>query len=138
MAFSETLEDKWTALGLRKSQFSRKDNLPRSTRQLVSYQPGPFLSGMVFYLFCMLYVNDGAFVFESRTNTEKGIILLSKHFNQFGLVMYIGTETTPSNTECVFSPAPGLFNTRTIPLIYFTNSTFSLQKKENDKIDAHI
>ena len=40
----------------------------------------------------MLYVDDGTFVFESRTDTEKGITLLSDHFARFGLEMHIGTE----------------------------------------------
>ena len=77
MAFSETLEDEWTYLGLSKAQFARKENSPRSTIQLVSHQPGNFLSGMLFDLFYMLYVGDGAFVFESRTDVEKGFTLLS-------------------------------------------------------------
>ena len=67
MAFSETLEDQWTALGLSKAQFARKYNSPRSTRQLVSHRPGTFSSGLQFDLFCVLYVDDGKFVFESRT-----------------------------------------------------------------------
>ena len=91
-AFSETLEYKWKALGLSKSQFAHKDNSPRSTRQLLIHQRGTFLSGMLFYLLCMLYVDDGTFVFESMTDTEKGINLLSDHFSRFGLEMYIGTE----------------------------------------------
>ena len=37
MAFAKTLEDEWTALGLSKSQFVRKDNSPRSTGLLVSH-----------------------------------------------------------------------------------------------------
>ena len=31
MSFAKTLEDEWTALGLSKAQFTRKDNSPRST-----------------------------------------------------------------------------------------------------------
>ena len=37
VAFSETLEDKWKALGLSKNQFSCKENSPISTGQLVSH-----------------------------------------------------------------------------------------------------
>ena len=61
MAFAETLEEKWTALGLRKSQFAHKDNTSRYTGQLVSHQPGTFSSSTLFNLFCMLYVDDGIF-----------------------------------------------------------------------------
>ena len=92
MAFSKTLEDKWTALGLIKAQFACKDNSPRSTVQLVSHRPGTFSSGIIFDLLCMLYVDDGAFIFESRTDIKKVITLLSYHFARFGLEMHIGTE----------------------------------------------
>ena len=100
MAFAKKLEDEWTALGLSKSQFAHKDNSPRSTGQLVSQQPGTFLSGILFDLLCMIYVDDGIFVFESRTDIEKGITLLSDHFACFGLEMHIGTGGKPSKTEC--------------------------------------
>ena len=85
MAFSETIEDKWTALGLNKAQFVCKDNSPISTGQLVSHRTGTLSSGVLFYLFYMLYVDNGAFVFESRTDIKKGITLLSDHFARFGL-----------------------------------------------------
>ena len=68
MAFAETLEDEWTTLGLSKPQFARKDNSPRSTGQLVRHRNGTFLSGIPFDLFCMIYVDDSAFVFESKTD----------------------------------------------------------------------
>ena len=71
MVFSETLKDECTALGLSKSQFSRKDNSPRSTGQLLIHRPGTFLSGMLFDLFCMLYVDGGAFIYKSSTDIEK-------------------------------------------------------------------
>ena len=132
MAFAKTLEQKWTSLGLRKAQFARKDNSPRSTRQLVIHRSGTFSSGILFDLFCMIYVDDGAFVFESRTDIEKGITLISDHFARFGLKMHISTLKT-SKTECVFSPPPGFFNTRTLPLTSLTTSTLSLQKKESEK-----
>ena len=66
--FFETLEDKWTDLGLSKFQFARKDKSPRSTGQVVIHRPGTFLSGILFDLFGMPYVDNGAFVFESRTD----------------------------------------------------------------------
>ena len=43
----------------------------------------------------MIYVDYGAFVFELRTDTEKGITLLSNHFDRFRLEMQIGTEKNP-------------------------------------------
>ena len=133
VAFPKTLEDDWTALGLSKSKFARKDNSPRSTGQLVSHQPGTFSSGILLDLFFMMYVENGAFVFESRIDIEKGITLLSNHFAWFRLEMYIVTRKKPSKTECVIFPTPGFFNTRTILLTSLITSTFSVQKKESDK-----
>ena len=129
MAFSETLEDKWKALELSKAQFARKGNSPRSTGQSVSHQPGTFSSGTLLDILCMLYVDDGGFVFESRNDILRGITLLSDHFAWSGLEMHIGTEKNTSKTECVFFPPPGLFNARTIPITYLSNSTLDLQKK---------
>ena len=81
----------------------------------------------------MIYVDDGAFVFESRTDIEKGITLLSDNFAQFGLEMHIGTGKNPSKTECVFSPPPVFFNTRTILLTYLITSTLCIHKKDSKK-----
>ena len=64
MAFDETLEDKWTDLGLSKSQFPRKENSPRSSRQFMSHQTVTFSSGTIFNILCMLYVDESVFVFE--------------------------------------------------------------------------
>ena len=133
MVFAETQEDEWTTLGLSKAQFARKDNSSRSTGQLVSHRPGTFSSGILFDLFYMLYVDGGAFFFGSRTDIEKGITLLSGHFSRFELEIHIGTGKNPSNTECVFSPPRGFFNTLTIPLTSLNTSTLSVQKKDSDK-----
>ena len=137
MAFAKTLEDKWTALGLNKSQFAGKDNSPRSNGQLVIHKTGTFLSGTLFDIFCMLYVDDGAFFWiqdrhRKRDHPPHWLICLvwtrNSHWN----------KTNPSNTECVLFSSPGFFNAWTIPLNYINNSTLDLQKKENKKIGAHV
>ena len=63
MDFAETLEDKWNTLGLRKSQFECRYNSPISTGQIVIHQTGNFTAGTLFNIFCVLYVDDGVFVF---------------------------------------------------------------------------
>ena len=92
MVFAKTLKYEWTALRLIKAQFLCKENSPISTGQLVIHRPDTFSYGIIFDLFCLLYVDDGAFVFESRTDIEKGITLLSDHFTWFRPEMHIGTE----------------------------------------------
>ena len=57
-----------------------------------------------------LYLDDEAFVFESREDMIKGLALIKKTFEVFGLQMHIGSGTTPSKTECVFFPKPGFFS----------------------------
>ena len=109
MAFAETLEQHWIANGLTKATFSRCSNSPRSTGQLISHKPKDFSKGILFQIFCMLYVDDGAFLFESREHLEIGVPLLLKHFSKFGLEMHIGNKNKPSKTECVFFPKPGFF-----------------------------
>ena len=51
----------------------------------------------------MIYVDGGAFVFEFRTDTKKGITLLSDHFARFGLKMHIGTGKTPRILNAYFT-----------------------------------
>ena len=81
----------------------------------------------------MIYVDDGAFVFESITDTEKGTTLLTDHFAWFRLVMHIGTKEKSTKTECVFFPTPGFFNTQTLLLTSLHTSTLSIHKKEIEK-----
>ena len=63
----------------------------------------------------MLYVDDGAFAFETRRELEIGANLVFTHFARFGLQMHIGSSSKPSKTECVFFPAPGHFKLPTLP-----------------------
>ena len=88
MAFSEKLEDKWTDLGLSKSQFPCRDNSLSPTGQVVIHQPVSFASVMLFYIFWVTYVDNGTFVFEYRTDIKRGIILLFNHFIPFGLEIH--------------------------------------------------
>jgi hypothetical protein len=56
-----------------------------------------------------LYVDDGAFIFASRTDLKKGLTLIHKHLERLGLEMRIGQGENPSKTECVFFPPSGFF-----------------------------
>ena len=50
----------------------------------------------------MLYVDDGAFEFESSTNIEKGITILSDHFAWFSPKMHIGMKEIPQRLNPYF------------------------------------
>ena len=57
----------------------------------------------------MLYIDNGAFVFESRRYPEKFLLLIFNHFSKFGLEMHISRGPKPFKTECVLFPPAGFF-----------------------------
>ena len=85
----------------------------------------------------MLYVNDGAFTFDTKKDMETGSNLVIKHFNRFVLQMQIGSKSKLSKTECVFFSALGHFKlpTPTSTAIPTDSSSYLpvtlKQKKEN-------
>jgi hypothetical protein len=56
-----------------------------------------------------LYVDDGAFPFDTRDSLLEGMKLIHRHFACFGLEMHIGRNGGRSKTECVFFPFPKFF-----------------------------
>ena len=118
-------------------KLKKNSNSPQSSGIITSHPAKAFSHGTLFEIFCMLYVDDGAFAFDARKETESVSNLVSKHFNRFGLQMHIGSKSKPSKTECVFLPAPGHFKLPTLTSTAFpTDSSSSLpvtlkQKKEN-------
>ena len=61
-------------------------------------------------LFCVLYVDNGAFPFEDRLQLELGLSLIHNHFLKFGIEMHIGRGNKASKTEFIFFPPPGFFH----------------------------
>ncbi|EJK61155.1 hypothetical protein THAOC_18404 [Thalassiosira oceanica] len=61
-----------------------------------------------------LFVDDGAFPFNSREQLALGCEVIYDHFARFGLEMHIGRtvngKETASKTECVFFPGPSFFS----------------------------
>ena len=60
-----------------------------------------------FNLIQILYIDDGAFVFQSRQELTRGLELIREAFKNFGLEMHIGRGEIESKTECVYFPTPG-------------------------------
>ena len=102
-AFSETLEEEWVKNNLQMIKFRRKSNSPQSSGRITRHPAKTFSQGTLFELFCMLYVDDGAFAFETRKEMEVGSNLVFNHFRRFGLQMHVGSKSKPSKTEYVFS-----------------------------------
>ncbi len=106
-AATETLLKKWTQHGLTPLNFQYPEQTDHS-------EHGPFLAGQpinqpqslsILQIFCILFVDDGAFIFETRNQLIKGAQLIYDTFKQFGLNMHIGKDGKPSKTEAMFFPA---------------------------------
>jgi hypothetical protein len=63
-------------------------------------------------IFQCLYVNDGAFSFDTRETLSLGMTLVYRNFARFGLKMHIGRNGDESKTECFFFPPPQFFQHR--------------------------
>ena len=80
----------------------------------------------------MLYLDDGAFAFETRIYTEIGSNPVFQHFNRFVLQMHIGFKSKLSKIECVFFPAPGHFKSAALPTYSSSSLLLTLKQiKEN-------
>jgi hypothetical protein len=66
-----------------------------------------FLSA--YKIFQCLYVDDGAFPFDTQDILSKGMNLVFKHFARFGLEMHMGRNRGESKAECVLFPPPQFF-----------------------------
>ena len=132
MVFSETLEKLWKSNGLKKSTFSRQSNSSLSTSQIVIHRPKSFNSGNIFEIICILYVDDGSFVFENRRDFEKRPLLIFNHFAKFGLESHICHGPKPSKTECVFYPSPGFFkpSNNSSPTVNINSSQITIHAKK--------
>ena len=115
MAFVEVIEQEWDKNGKEKIRFKRHSNSPHSAGRVTSHPAKNFSQGTLFDIFCILYVDDGAFTFSSRYDLEKGVKLVYETFAKLGPQMHIGTTEKASKTEFVFFPAPGHFDPPAIP-----------------------
>ena len=58
--------------------------------KLTGHKKNSFEQGTLIDLFCVLYVDDGAFTFEDRDQLTRGLNLIYQHFTRFGLEIYVG------------------------------------------------
>ena len=79
-------------------KLKNQSNSPQSAGRITSHPRKPFSHGTLFKIFCMLYVDDGAFAFPTRRELEIGANLVYHHFACFGLQMHIGSESKLSKT----------------------------------------
>ena len=106
-------------------------------RKVHCFLRNTFKDGTLFYLFSVLYVDNGAFTFEDRAQMEKRVELIFYHFTKFGLEMHIVREGKPSKTECVFFPPPGFFSRRQILLDTYKEYSEAVVPRQKEKRESH-
>ena len=113
-AFAETLEAEWKRerIGVCTVRSFVGSSLTSGKGKLRGHLPKEYLSRdlTAVEIFQCLYVDDGAFIFNSRADMTRGLALLYRHFGRLGLEMHIGRGTAALKTECVFSPPPSFFD----------------------------
>ena len=93
---------------------------PRGIGKLTGHKKNSFEQGTLLALFCVLYVDDGAFKFEDRDQFTRGLNLIYQHFTGFGLEMHVGKRKKDFKTKFIFFPPRGFF---------YGNSNFLLKKE---------
>ena len=88
----------------------QRSHSPQDIGKLTGHKVKTLSQGNVLTLFCVLYVDGGAFPFEDCLQLELGLSLIQNHFVKFGLEMHIGRGNKASKTECIFFPPPGFFH----------------------------
>jgi hypothetical protein len=101
-AFAETLEQNWRKWGLDPPEFKFMDRGLKSKGRLLNQSTAA--TGTAFNLFYLLFVDDGAFLFNTKEQLIKGAELLYDHFHKFGLKMHIGKHNEASKTEIMYFP----------------------------------
>ena len=66
-----------------------------------------FANGVIFNILQILYIDDGAFIFDSRGELIKGVTLINNLLKFFGLEIHVGRDRKKSKTECIFYPPCG-------------------------------
>ena len=91
-----------------------RTNSPHDSRSLKGQLPKTFSEGVLLDLFNVLYIDDGAFMFEDRKQLTLGAQLIFDHFKRFGMEMHIGRGGKASEIECLFFSLPGFFKKKHI------------------------
>jgi hypothetical protein len=89
-AFAETLEKEWTSNNIPQTEFKNITNMPEG--QLTGHTRENLQRGINLIIHQILYINDGAFFFQTREDAERGLEMIHKVFALFGLEMHISRE----------------------------------------------
>jgi hypothetical protein len=101
-AFTETLEKEWQSSNL--PQPTLKNITKMNKGQLTGHIKKRTGRGIDLIVNQILYVDDGAFFFESREDAKLGLEMIDQIFQKFGLEMHIGRGQQLSKTEVMYVP----------------------------------
>ena len=104
---AETYETEWIKSDLKMVNLKQQTHSPCDVDKLTGHNKNNFEQCTLLALFCVLYVDDGAFTFEDRDQLTRGLNLVYQHFTRFGLKMHIGKGNETFKIECVSFPMPG-------------------------------
>jgi hypothetical protein len=60
--------------------------------------------GAPFFFNSSFYVDDSFFLCQSKNELQQTIIQLNKHFERFGLIMHLGSDSIKSKSEAMYFP----------------------------------
>jgi hypothetical protein len=96
----DSLEKKWPCS---KPQFSTAEDAIFTGRDYkTNAESCRLINAMKFYMWCSLYADDAALIFESKADLETGSRLIYDHLERFGLRMHVGTPSNPTKSKSVF------------------------------------
>ena len=117
-AFDKALENEWEEKGMRQAEFAivLQDNLDNQVGHIIGHGLDKlgYKKGIMFKIIQILYLDEGAFIFESQTFLIKGVNIIHLHFKKIGMEMHVGRNEKASKTECIMFSPPRCFN----PKIY--------------------
>ena len=126
-AFAESLEIVWKQKEIPVLKVMTTNTNAIEEGQVCSHTQAMYKSRSLttFEIFQCLYVDDGAFPFDTREDMIQGMNLIYQHFARFGLEMHIGRNGKVSKTECVFFPPPQYIATKVSQLTITATSTIT-------------
>ena len=93
-SFARVLENEWEEKGIRQTEFARvsQDNLNNQIGQILGHglDKSGYKEGILFKILQILYLDDGAFIFESREDLIKGVNIINLLFKKFEMEMHVG------------------------------------------------
>ena len=107
--FSETLEKYWIKEDLNMVNMRQQSHSPCNVGKLTGHKKKRFYQHTLLALFCVLYVDDGTFMFKDWDQLTWGLTQIYYHFKRFGLKMHVGKGKKAPETKCVFFLPPGCF-----------------------------